>query len=57
MKPEPQKDSTSDTPEWFALVRERVERVRYGVIELVVHDGRVTQIECTEKTRLPINRD
>ncbi len=40
------------TPDWLALVRAKVERLRYGVVQLVVHDGRVTQIECTEKTRL-----
>lgn len=39
-------------PEWIALVREKVESLRYGVVQLVVHDGRVTQIERTEKTRL-----
>lgn len=45
--------SASATPDWIALVRDKVERLRYGVVQLVVHDGRVTQIECTEKTRLP----
>ena len=40
-------------PEWLALVREKVEGLRYGVVQLTVHDGRVTQIERTEKTRLP----
>ncbi len=40
-------------PDWIALVREKVEGLRYGVVQLVVHDGRVTQIERTEKTRLP----
>ncbi len=40
-------------PEWLALVREKVETLRYGVVHLVVHDGRVTQIERTEKVRLP----
>ena len=39
-------------PDWIALVREKVEGLRYGVVQLVVHDGRVTQIERTEKTRL-----
>ena len=39
-------------PEWLALVREKVEGLRYGVVQIVVHDGRVTQIERTEKTRL-----
>lgn len=40
-------------PDWLALVREKVAGLRYGVVQLVVHDGRVTQIERTEKTRLP----
>lgn len=44
-------------PEWLALVREKVEHLRFGVVQLVVHEGRVTQIECTEKTRLPSVRD
>ena len=39
-------------PDWLAVVREKVESLRYGVVQLVVHDGRVTQIERTEKTRL-----
>jgi hypothetical protein len=33
-------------------VQDKVESLRYGVVQLVVHDGRVTQIERTEKTRL-----
>jgi hypothetical protein len=39
-------------PEWLALVRDQVRGLRFGVVQLVVHDGRVTQIERTEKTRL-----
>jgi hypothetical protein len=39
-------------PDWVSVVREKVESLRYGVVQLVVHDGRVTQIERTEKTRL-----
>jgi hypothetical protein len=46
-------DSIPPAPEWIALVREKVETLRYGVVQLIVHDGRVTQIERTEKTRLP----
>lgn len=45
------------TPEWVAVVREKVEGLRFGVVQLTVHDGRVTQIERTEKTRLPATRD
>lgn len=49
--------SAGALPEWIALVREKVEGLRYGVVQLVVHDGRVTQIERTEKTRLPAGRE
>jgi hypothetical protein len=45
--------SSAPLPDWIALVREKVEGLRFGVVQLVVHDGRVTQIERTEKTRLP----
>ncbi len=39
-------------PDWLALVREKVETLRYGVVQIVVHDSHVTQIECTEKTKI-----
>ena len=45
------------SPDWIELVRQKVESLRFGVVQLVVHDGRVTQIERTEKTRLPAGRD
>lgn len=45
-------DSTDSQPDWLQIVREKVESLRYGVVQLVVHDGRVTQIERTEKTRI-----
>ena len=40
-------------PEWLDIVRAKVEGLRFGVVQIVVHDGKVTQIERTEKTRLP----
>jgi hypothetical protein len=49
-------DPFRDEPEWLALVRAQVKDLRYGVVQLVVHDGRVTQIERTEKTRLVSDR-
>jgi len=49
--------ANASTPDWIALVREKVEGLRFGVVQLVVHDGRVTQIERTEKTRLPAVRE
>jgi len=53
MSAHPINASTERPPDWLRLVQEKVESLRYGVVQLVVHDGRVTQIERTEKTRLP----
>lgn len=39
-------------PAWLDIVRQKVESLRYGVVQIVVHDARVTQIERTEKTRI-----
>ncbi len=44
------------SPEWLRVVQQKVETLRYGVVQLVVHDGRVTQIERTEKTRLYLSQ-
>jgi hypothetical protein len=43
----------SSTPEdWLELVRSKARNVRFGVIQITIHDARVVQVECTEKTRL-----
>jgi hypothetical protein len=43
----------SAAPSWLKLVRERVSGLRFGTIQIVVHEGRVTQVDSTERTRLP----
>lgn len=47
----------SQSPAWLDIVRQKVESLRYGVVQIVVHDGKVTQIERTEKTRIAGQRD
>jgi hypothetical protein len=42
----------SDLPEWLELVRRQVESLRYGTVQIVVHDSQVTQIEKVERVRL-----
>ncbi len=37
---------------WLEIVREQVRSLKYGVVEIVVHDSQVTQIEKTERLRL-----
>jgi hypothetical protein len=45
-------DERHASADWLELVRERVQSLRFGVVQIVVHDSKVTQIERTEKTRL-----
>ena len=37
---------------WLEIVREQVGSLKFGVVEIVVHDSQVTQIERTERLRL-----
>ncbi len=39
-------------PEALAVVGEALSRLRYGTIQLTVHDGKVMQIDVTERKRL-----
>jgi len=45
-------DERRASADWLELVREKVQSLRFGVVQIVVHDSKVTQIERTEKTRL-----
>lgn len=38
--------------DWLEVVRQQVGSLRYGVVQIVVHDSQVTQIEKTERVRL-----
>jgi len=46
------KAKSSDELKWLELVIQHVSSLRYGVVEIVVHDSRVIQIERTERVRL-----
>ena len=37
---------------WLRLVWDQVGTLRFGVVQIVVHENRVVQIERTEKVRL-----
>ena len=37
---------------WLELLERKVASIRFGSIQIVLHEGRVTQIESTEKFRL-----
>jgi hypothetical protein len=44
--------SSSTNAEWLDALRQQVSSLRFGVIQIVVHEGRVVQIERTEKFRV-----
>ncbi len=43
-------ESSQET--WLETVRNQVASLRFGVVQIVVHDSQVVQIERTEKVRL-----
>jgi hypothetical protein len=42
----------NEQPEWFELVRRQVSSLKFGTVQITVHDSRVTQVERVEKVRL-----
>ena len=42
----------TDDSKWLEIVRQQVGSLRFGVVEIIVHDSQVTQIEKTERLRL-----
>ena len=49
-----QEPNSTNSPDktWLEQVQVYVQSLRYGVVTIVVHDGRVTQIDRTERVRL-----
>jgi hypothetical protein len=43
--------------DWLEVVRKKVEDLRFGSVQIIVHEGRVTQVESLEKTRFPAKSD
>ena len=39
-------------PEWLEVVQRQVASLRFGVVQIVIHDSHVKQIEKTERLRL-----
>jgi len=48
-----QSTQESEFEAWLEIVRQKVGAMRFGSVQIIVHEGRVTQVESTEKTRLP----
>jgi hypothetical protein len=45
-------NTINDEEEWLNVVRKKVKQLQYGSVQITVHDGRVTQVESIEKTRI-----
>jgi hypothetical protein len=44
-------DRDAALPEHLQVVAEALGRLRYGVIQLTVHDGKLMQVDVTERRR------
>lgn len=40
-----------EPPAWLDIIQKKVESLRFGVVQIVVHDSEVVQIERTERIR------
>ena len=45
-------DAVEPLPDWLQLVRSQIESLKFGTVQVTVHDSKVVQIEKVEKTRL-----
>ena len=43
---------TEEERPWLSIVWQQVRSLRFGVVQIVIHNGQVVQIERTEKLRL-----
>ncbi len=47
-----QKQALTATEQWLEVVRRQVNSLQYGVVQITVHNSRVTQIDRTERVRI-----
>ena len=52
LSPKPASRTPNPVDAALATIREYLENVRFGSIALTIHDGRIVQLEVTEKRRL-----
>jgi hypothetical protein len=52
LSPKPASRPSAPIEAALATIREYLENVRFGSIALTIHDGRIVQLEVTEKRRL-----
>ena len=50
--PKESSEGNEKLPSWLELVRKQVDSLKFGTVQITVHDSRVTQVERLEKLRL-----
>ena len=50
----PQQNTSIEVETWVDIVKQKVSMLKFGSVQIIVHEGRVTQFESTEKTRLAV---
>lgn len=45
-------EDADQSESWLEVVRTKVGAIRFGSVQITVHEGRVTQVEAIEKTRI-----
>ena len=45
-------EHSANIPGWLDIVRRQVGSLRFGIVQIVVHDSQVTQVDKTERVRL-----
>ena len=40
-----------DQSELISVISDAVSRLRYGVVQITIHDGKATQVDVTERRR------
>jgi len=50
LKPNPS-ESATEAVDWLGVLRQHVNPIRFGVVQIVVHDTRVVQVDRREETR------
>lgn len=45
-------EDKSPAPAWIDLVRKQVSSLKFGTVQITIHDARVTQVERLDKVRL-----
>jgi hypothetical protein len=45
-------DKIIDLNEWLQVIRQRVESLNYGSVEITIHDSKIVELDTTRRFRL-----